>query len=119
MTTTTKVDWGLANCIGIDTDMFMEYEAHASARRVCARCPIAADCYFEAVQGDLSGTWGGVFFGKPGRARLRSDKASTTAKMRVYRAELCNRLGLTLDQFVTRYGPAYDGLRKALRRANA
>ena len=112
---TQRVDWQYANCVGQDPDLFMEYETHADARKVCERCPLAADCYFEAVRDDLHGTWGGVWFGKPGRSGVNPGKSRNIQMMKMYRAELCVRMGLTLQQFTARYGVALDGVRRALR----
>ena len=112
MKTTTKVDWGLANCIGIDTDMFIEFEHYREARRVCARCPIAADCFYDAVKDNLTGTWGGLWHGKPA-VKIRSK--GDVQLFRCYRAVLIERLGITLEQFVARYGQGRTGIRNALR----
>jgi hypothetical protein len=110
-----KTDYSEARCAGQDPELFMQWDMHTEARRVCAACPLAADCYFEAVRDNLYGTWGGVWHGKPGKKGVKVNKASTVGLMRLYRAELCERMGMTLEQFVTRYGPSVDGVRRALR----
>ena len=109
------IDYSTAACRGIPTEMFMEWECHTEARRVCAGCPVAADCYFEAVRDDLSGTWGGCWFGKPGRG-ARDIAKGHTERMQLYRAILCERIGISIDEFIRRYGKSQAGMRTALRR---
>ena len=115
MKTTTKVDWGLANCIGIDTDMFIEFADYKDARRVCSRCPIAADCYFEAVKDNLTGTWGQLWHGKPATPGVKIRSKGDVKIFRRYQTILLQRMGLTLQEFTARYGPNKDGIKKALR----
>jgi hypothetical protein len=117
MNTQTKVDWSKANCIGIDTDMFIEFEHYREARRVCSRCPIAADCFYEAVKDDLTGTWGGLWHGKPATPGVRVAGKGDVKLFRYYRAVLVHRLGITLEQFVARYGQDRTGIRTALQAA--
>lgn len=108
-------DFSKANCAGLDTNLFMDWDDHVDARRVCARCPVAPDCYFEAARDNLKGTWGGVFFGKPGKAGVKVDKSRNVMMMKMYRAELCVRMNMTLEDFIVTFGGSFDGLRRALK----
>ena len=109
-----QADWSQANCIGQDTEMFMGHEYFPDAVKVCGNCQIAADCYFEAVKDNLEGCWGGYWHGtaSAGANPNRQDGRNLTI---LYQAILCERLNMTLEQFVTRYGPGTDGMKKALR----
>lgn len=113
---TTRADYSEAHCKGQDPTVFMEYDLFQDARKVCRGCPCAADCYFEAVRDDLHGCWGGIWHGKTGRPGSNQDKrGQATMLMKLYRAELCHRMGLTVEQFTARFGVARDGIRRALR----
>lgn len=113
---TTRADYSEAHCKGQDPTLFMEYDLFQDARKVCRGCPCAADCYFEAVRDDLHGCWGGCWFGQSGRPGSNPNKkGQATALMKLYRAELCHRMRLTLQEFTERFGPGQDGIRRALR----
>jgi WhiB family redox-sensing transcriptional regulator len=71
------MDWlRSAACVGEDPDLFFPVDAAgpalediASAKRICARCPVAAPCLCWALSiGQTSGGWGGT--GEEERAAL-------------------------------------------------
>lgn len=64
-----EVDWELAECFGINTDLFysVEEERNASAymyinavRSICARCPIFMECLAYGFENEQYGVWGGL-----------------------------------------------------------
>lgn len=63
-----EVDWELASCRGIDTEMFFKQQSELLAeglsfynlRQVCFNCPIWKDCLKIASQTERYGFWGGV-----------------------------------------------------------
>jgi len=103
-----------ANCSGTDPEAFVDYELHDTARRACMKCPTLSGCYFEAARNDLGGTWGGVWWGHVGHSRRRTEKRQALEMMRYQRKVLRMILGLSLQEFVSRYGDGTKGIRKAL-----
>ena len=112
--TETKIDWAQANCIGQDPEMFMDHEHFPLARKVCGNCPLAADCYYEAVKDGLQGCWGGYWHGKAS-AGVNPNRVVDRRLIRMYQAELCVRFGMTVQQFLDTFGYGTDGMRVALR----
>lgn len=60
-------DWSLANCQGLDPDLFFPpagpegARLTAQAKQVCAGCVIREGCLAHAVEhGEVHGTWGGL-----------------------------------------------------------
>lgn len=56
--------WDLAACRGMATDLFFpgrgDYDVY-EAKRVCAGCPVRAECLEEALaQREVFGVWGGL-----------------------------------------------------------
>lgn len=63
MTTRAAGWWEQANCLGLDTDSFYpeQGEPNGTAKRVCARCPVQAQCLEHALATDERyGIWGGT-----------------------------------------------------------
>lgn len=112
-----RIDYGGAHCTGLDVDLFIEYENFVAARRVCRGCPVAADCFFEATRDGLTGVWGGLWHGKPSHPGAKVRGSDDAKLLKHYRAVLCERMGLTLEQFTKRYGPSAYGIKKALKAA--
>ena len=65
-----------AACADVDPDVFFPATKGRAkaARRICRHCPVAADCYLEAVRNQETGVWGGVYFGSE-TARLVKARA--------------------------------------------
>lgn len=66
-----------AACLEVDPDLFFPptgaYVAAADAKRVCASCPVAADCLEYALRrGESHGIWGGL--SRNERAQLRAER---------------------------------------------
>lgn len=64
-----EVNWDLAECAGLYTDLFYDIEEERSAkayqyinavRSVCARCPLWQTCLAYAFQNEKYGVWGGM-----------------------------------------------------------
>ncbi|MEU0017997.1 WhiB family transcriptional regulator [Streptomyces rochei] len=62
-----NLDWqDRAACVGLDSRVFYANGKHAreqvnAARKVCAACPVAAQCADFAIQtGEKWGVWGGM-----------------------------------------------------------
>ena len=65
----TEVNWELAECQGVETDLFyrIEEERNSTAykyinavRSICGRCPIQRDCLAYAFENETFGVWGGL-----------------------------------------------------------
>jgi WhiB family redox-sensing transcriptional regulator len=64
----TRVNWALAECQGMDSDLFFPVCENGPckaqidrAKAVCARCPIADDCRRWAIAtAQADGVWGGL-----------------------------------------------------------
>jgi WhiB family redox-sensing transcriptional regulator len=65
----TEVNWELAECQGVETDLFyrIEEERNSTAykyinavRSICGRCPIQRDCLAYAFKNETFGVWGGL-----------------------------------------------------------
>jgi WhiB family redox-sensing transcriptional regulator len=65
----TEVNWELAECQGVETDLFyrIEEERNSTAykyinavRSICGRCPIQRDCLSYAFEHENFGVWGGL-----------------------------------------------------------
>jgi WhiB family redox-sensing transcriptional regulator len=65
----TEVNWELAECQGVETDLFyrIEEERNSTAykyinavRSICGRCPIQRDCLAYAFENETFGDWGGL-----------------------------------------------------------
>jgi WhiB family redox-sensing transcriptional regulator len=65
----TEVNWELAECHGVETDLFyrIEEERNSTAykyinavRSICGRCPIQRDCLAYAFENETFGVWGGL-----------------------------------------------------------
>jgi WhiB family transcriptional regulator, redox-sensing transcriptional regulator len=69
---------------GIDPDLFFDHGREAEAAKICAACPVAADCLaFARSTGQRHGFWGGLT-----QEQLRQDTCTTPSQ----RAMLTNRL---------------------------
>lgn len=64
-----QVNWDLAECRGVYTDLFYRVEEERNienypyidaVRSICARCPIWKDCLSYAFQNEDYGVWGGL-----------------------------------------------------------
>lgn len=103
-------------CKGLDPELFVSQHSHDYVKKICATCPVAANCFFEAVGSDVEGTWGGVYFpsGRTSGGRRRRSVDPRDRLVAQYRAALAAVMGLTRTQFVTRYGESIDAMRAAL-----
>lgn len=106
-----------AACKGLDPEDFVTNHRHEYAAKVCGDCPVAANCFFEAVVAEVQGTWGGVYFpprsgggwkGRPRRVSVRNKRVA------VYRSALAARLGMTRERFLQKYGESVDGMKSAI-----
>ncbi|WP_019630820.1 WhiB family transcriptional regulator [Actinomadura atramentaria] len=76
-------DWhARAVCRDADPDLFFalagQRAAIADAKRVCARCPVRADCLDQALADEtLEGVWGGTTDRERMAVRLRARIAET------------------------------------------
>ena len=79
------VKWEHASCVGINTDLFfMENPAEAALvgptiRRMCAECPILAECREYAIWHERQGFWGGLTARERDLIRAKSRRASRAA----------------------------------------
>lgn len=64
-----QVNWDLAECRGVYTDLFYKVEEERNienypfidaVRSICARCPIWKDCLTYAIRNEDYGVWGGL-----------------------------------------------------------
>lgn len=105
-----------AACKDLDPEFFVSSHSHQQAAKVCSKCPVTANCFFEAVASDVEGTWGGVFFpsgrSMPGKRRGMVDPRHPLVAR--YRAALAGAMGLTRTQFVERYGESVYAIKTAL-----
>jgi WhiB family redox-sensing transcriptional regulator len=86
----TGIRWrSRAACRGLDTEVFFPLHAtrgpatprEAAAKRVCARCPVVAECLrFALRHGEDWGIWGGLSSHE--RRRLRSVHEAVAASQR-------------------------------------
>lgn len=65
MLTIREAKWAAAKCRGEDPELFFPHEqdraGHQRAARVCAGCPLQADCRAEAMsRREPEGVWGGT-----------------------------------------------------------
>ncbi len=109
-----RLSYERANCSDTDAEAFTQYYMHAIARKACMKCPTLSGCYFEAARHGLDGTWGGVWWGPVGHSRLKEEKRQALEMMRYQRKVLRAALGMTLEEFVSRFGDGTKGIRKAL-----
>ncbi len=60
-----------ALCAQVDTDIFFPAKGGEvrTAKGICARCPVRAECLDFALEGSLDGIWGGTSPGE--RAAMR------------------------------------------------
>lgn len=71
----------LANCLGVDPDLFFPTrgETSAEAKHVCSTCPVRADCLNYALDhNEQHGVWGGL--GRRARERIRWSFAADTKR---------------------------------------
>ena len=79
------VDWGQASCRGVLTDLFYldtNYEAfvvNPQLRRMCADCPILADCREYAIRNENHGFWAGLTVQERHRLRARMNRGRHAA----------------------------------------
>ena len=110
--------WNGANCLGIDTDVFMEPDLYSSARRICHNCDLQFNCFAHAAHHKEWGTWGGAWFGfnlRNGKAARRGNGPSRRAVER-HAHTLMRYMRLTTEEYVVRFGPpgSVTAFRKAL-----
>ena len=65
----SEINWDLAECAGMYTEMFYRVEEQRNedayhyinaVREVCARCPLWKECLQYAYQNERYGMWGGM-----------------------------------------------------------
>jgi hypothetical protein len=114
-----KVDLSKANCIGVDTDMFMHHSTHHEVKVLCARCEIASDCFFIALMERREGTWGGVWLPNDrstgGGKRIEAIR-NKNADINRHRKVLAARMGMTVEQFTAVHGGTMRNMGVVLRR---
>lgn len=98
-----QVNWDLAECRGVYTDLFYRVEEERNAenypyidavRSICARCPIWDKCLSYAFDNENYGVWGGLT-----TAERRGVKDPSKYPAQFRRALLSmNHYGITLKQ---------------------
>lgn len=108
------------NCLGIDTELFMEYDHYNDVKRICATCPVALQCFATAVARDECGTWGGVWFGHNAKAEAKGQQklvgAPTARMIEAYAHMMMRALRIPTEEYVKKYGAprSIRAFRKAL-----
>ncbi len=77
---TTRIGWehqAVCRSVGIDT-MFEPGKAQRTNKKVCAQCPVRAECLTEALEGEHEyGIWGGLTE-RERRKLIRDNQHSTS-----------------------------------------
>jgi WhiB family redox-sensing transcriptional regulator len=56
-----EIDWGRANCLGTDPEIFFNPSLEGYAKSICQDCDIQGKCLTWAIQrGEKFGVWGGM-----------------------------------------------------------